>query len=373
MRSNRRSRRGSARPSHPASGTSTRGTSPPAQALRSPAPRRQPPPLPTSVPASRQILGGRTSAWRTYTEEWRDIVRGGGMRAWIVGLICCVSMALVPERAPGRYDVWGCRLPNGTPIPSTAGGVGAEAGGHVRDNCASRPRADGLVLPERTRLLRGGVGGVSTRRRHHDRQLHAAPRGRDQRRPGVPPLPRLLPRDSDGLPQGSMRRTASRGLAAAAAASGIFQADLSPRTSCIATGSRNDRALCAARLPTALGQVCPATTEPGNGTVRIWSSRIGLKDMLDPEFTAPPTGSLFSGQPGQRHPVRHLQGDRQGRWDQVDRAARGRRATWRPARRPGQRDLQSAVHEGRAVLAGRPADDGRRHAGACPTGRTASV
>ena len=45
------------------------------------------------------------------------------------------------------------------------------------------------------------------------------------------------------------------------------------------------------------GQVCPATPEPGNGTVRIWASRIGLKDTVDPEFTAPPTGSLFSGQP----------------------------------------------------------------------------
>ena len=45
------------------------------------------------------------------------------------------------------------------------------------------------------------------------------------------------------------------------------------------------------------GQVCPAATGYANGYVRMWSSRIGLKDTLDPEFIAPATGSLFAGQP----------------------------------------------------------------------------
>lgn len=43
--------------------------------------------------------------------------------------------------------------------------------------------------------------------------------------------------------------------------------------------------------------VCPKANYPGNGMVRVWSPRVGIRDMLDPELTAAPTRSLLSGQP----------------------------------------------------------------------------
>ena len=97
--------------------------------------------------------------------------------------------------------------------------------------------------------------------------------------------------------------------------------------------------------------LCGATCSGGQGSVHIWSSRIGLKDTLDPGVHRVADRLAARRAARFRHPVRHVQGDRQSRRDQVHGAPRRRRAPRRAARRPGQRDVQAAVHEGRAVRA----------------------
>ena len=181
--SNPKTRRGSAPPSHPASGTSRRDTSPPAPVPRKPAPRRQPPSPPTRVPASRQILGGElplsAPSRRMALIRSRGAERAVG-RPFVVPVRRCCRCAGA-RRACRNVRRVGLPAADGAPSRDGRLESGRRRPRHGPGQCASGGRYDRLSST-RTR-----VRSIGTSRRvprasgHGDRELHPPASGRASR------------------------------------------------------------------------------------------------------------------------------------------------------------------------------------------------
>jgi hypothetical protein len=214
----------------------------------------------------------------------------------IVVVMGCLLSSAVSEAHAGTYDVWACRLPNGAPTEVDGWSRGADAAGSLMNTCnIGGALAVGLnwsdvehwaeaswmfAAPSATEidnfsLVRAvGVGGDRQYLLYRD--FASAASWPPARTWAETCISWWGPCTSLGLlavPWAPQNRVEYAGLTGTVGLT--IALDCQPRSS----------------------QVCPVAMGEANGYVNVWSSRIGLKDTLDPELTAPPTGSLLSGQP----------------------------------------------------------------------------
>jgi hypothetical protein len=221
------------------------------------------------------------------------------MRAWIaaslIGL-ASVGILAAPARA-NTYDVWTCGRPDGTPSENAGWKASGVLLSSAWDSCASGgsltlmlgfddipsswDAAWELRAPVDTEFdnltLRRAVSISGDREYHLDQAYPRASGVPEARAPiewcttyGIPCGPAGSQLESPFAPANTVHASGLRG----------------------AVGLRVSL-VCQGRGTT----VCPRANYPENGMVRVWSPRVGLRDTLDPEFTAAPSGSLLSSQP----------------------------------------------------------------------------
>ena len=220
------------------------------------------------------------------------------MRTWIAALCCCASMMLVSDARAGTYDVWTCGLSAGTPTENAGWKPEGALLSSAWDSCST----GGLLtlmfgfddIPsswEAAWVLRAPADtefdNLTFRRAvsiSGDREYH---------------LDLIHPRGVVGAPEARspIEWCTMYGIPCGPAGSQL-EIPFAPANTVRASGLRGAVGLRISLICQGRGTLwCSKANYPSNGMVRVWSPRVGLKDTLQPQFTAPPTGSLFSGQP----------------------------------------------------------------------------